>query len=129
MAGPDHLNQPDRRMPPDEERRLIKAQIKFLSENADQLGARVESNEKAIALLVETSVAQGIRTAVADERTWDAFFAALAKRAKDQTGEVAFSGLRWLGSRLFWGLVIGGILYFVGGWALLVATVKGAVGK
>lgn len=90
---------------------------------------RIASTEKAVATLVQTSVADGIKQAVASEATWDAFFHALSKRAQNQAGEVAMGGLKWLLSRIFWVAVIGGVLYAAGGWSLLVSVIKSSAGK
>lgn len=89
-----------------------------------ELRQRVKADEKAIAVLVQTSVVDGIRAAVADPATWDAFFAALALRAQNQAGAVATGGLKWLLRRVFWGLVAAGAIYAVGGWTALGAWLK-----
>lgn len=95
-------------MNPDENQRIV------------VLEARVADTEKVIALLVQTSVAEGIKQAVANPETWDAFFTALAKQAQDQAGQVAVGGLRWLFTRLLWFTIGGMLIYMVGGWDLLV---------
>lgn len=90
---------------------------------------RIASNERAIATMVQTSVTNGIKQAVADQATWDAFFGALTTRAQDSAGIAAFAGIKWLLSRVFWLLVIGGVLYAAGGWSLLVTVFKASTTK
>ena len=93
-------------------------------ERFDDLEKRVARNEGAIKILVETSVAEGIRQAVADPKTWDAFFGALATRASREAGKASVSGLKWVALRVFWGTAAGLILYYIGGWGFLAAAIK-----
>lgn len=88
------------------------------------LQRRVTNNEANIKLLIETSVASGIRQAVADPQTWDAFFQAMGNRAQAEAGRATVGGLKWLGLRMFWGIMAGLVLYYVGGWSMLAAAIK-----
>ena len=107
-----------------QERRSSDPAIAAIARHQIDLERRVENNEAAISLLVETSVAEGIRKAVADPKTWDAFFAALGRRAQDEAGSVAMAGIRKLLMHAFWWLIVGGVIYMFGGWTLLQAYLK-----
>lgn len=92
------------------------------SEYVRQLGVltrRLERNERAIAGGVQKAVTDGIREAVADKRTWDAFFAAAAEAAQNQAGAVTMGGIKWALRKAAWGLVLAGAVYAAGGWPLL----------
>jgi len=114
--------------PAEDRDEAVQRQLQYMSRVQGDLEQRVTTNEKAIALMVRTSVAEGIHSAVADPKVWDAFFAALGNRAQNQAGEAAVGGLKWLGRKILWTLIVGGVLYAVGGWALLVKFVTGAKG-
>jgi hypothetical protein len=114
------LRQGDSPISSTERDRLLEVVKKIVTDHEQRLAA----NEKAISTLVQTSVADGIKQAVSDKATWDAFFAALGARTQDQVGEAAVGGLRWLASRVFWLVVVGGVLYAAGGWSLLVSVIK-----
>lgn len=117
-------HQGDPRYTQGNERRSHHSQMNYLAEQQQLLEARIISNEKAIKLLVETSVADGIKAAVANPATWDAFFASLRNRAQAGAGEVTVSGFKWLVRKAAWTALAALILYVVGGWALLSTAVK-----
>lgn len=106
------------------DRRSIDQRVDQMVNRQEDLERRVITNEKAIALLVETSVADGIRAAVKDPATWDALFAALGNRAQDEAGSAAVKGFKWLTARVFWWSIAGLAIYAVGGWTLLMDVLK-----
>lgn len=64
--------------------------------------------------------------AASDSRVWAAAGSALQRHARDQAGGWLLGGLRALGTKLGWLLVIVGGVYLLGGWSALVALFKGA---
>lgn len=99
------------------------------SQELADLKDRVKHNEKALALIVDNSVAEGIKRAVSDPETWNAFFKALGSRAQNQAGEVAVGGVKWLAQKILWGLIAGAVVYAVGGFTLVSSVLKALLGK
>lgn len=110
----------------DRERRDTDHRVEMLTNKSHELERRIATNEKAIALIVETSVAEGIKAAVGDPATWDAFFAALGNRAQNEAGSVVMGGVKWVGRRIFWWSLACIVVYYVGGWDLLIKVAQRA---
>ena len=76
---------------------------------------------------IATAVAHGIAQAVSDPAVWSAAIVAVQSRAKSEAGGWLFGGIKAIGSKVAWVLLIGMGIYFVGGWAALAAFLKTGV--
>lgn len=74
-----------------------------------------------LAAAVRQAVAEGIKAAVRDPDTvaefWGSGLKQLQAGAARQTGAFVLGGLRGVGLRLFQFLILGSIVYSLGGWA------------
>ncbi len=87
---------------------------------------RVTANEAAIRSIVVASVAEGLKAAIADPATWDAFFLAFSRRAQKEAGTLAWTSIKWAIMRTLTLVVVGMFIYLLGGWSMLATFVKSA---
>ncbi len=83
----------------------------------------IEYLEQKIAQAVRDGIAGAI-TEDAAARFWGAGLTVLEKQATAQTGKLVLSGLSGLVSKGFLFLLIGGLVYAVGGWTALAGLLK-----
>lgn len=80
---------------------------------------------------MKAAVADGVKSALSDPETvtkfWDGAFEVLNRHASQKTGELVLGGLKGLLKRGAIFLVVGLVVYNVGGWAALVALWKSVV--
>jgi hypothetical protein len=70
------------------------------------------------------AVVQGNLRTVSDPAFWSAIGIAIQKHARDQAGGWLFGGIRVALSKLGWFMLIGLIVYMLGGWSALLALWK-----
>ena len=78
-------------------------------------------------LLVQQSVTEGIKGAMSEEtaqRFWAAGIATLQKQATDRAGRMVLGGLVGLVSKGALFLLLGGLVYAIGGWSALAKLAK-----
>lgn len=92
--------------------------------------AEVRLTDETIEYL-EQKIAQAVRDGIAGAITedtaakfWGAGLAVIQKQAAAQTGKFVLSGLRGLLSKGFLFLLVGGLVYAVGGWSALAGLFK-----
>lgn len=116
---PEHL--PERRnMHPDVER-LLSAVL----DGQDRM-VEVQSAMQALPVQVAQAVHEAIRHSAADPAVWAAAGSALRTHARDQAGGFVLGGIKALGIKLGWLILIVGSVYLVGGWSALAALWKSA---
>lgn len=77
--------------------------------------------------LVKDAVREGIAESMTDdnaERFWTAGVRVLQKNAAQHAGRVVLGGLKGIASRAFLFLLLGGVVYAVGGWSALAGLFK-----
>jgi hypothetical protein len=81
-------------------------------------------NDRLTIELIEEAVAEGIRRAVSDPRTWEAAGAAMREQAHSAAGGWILGGVATLLKRVAWVVVIVSGVYALGGWAAVAALFK-----
>lgn len=79
--------------------------------------------------MIKDGTAQGLRSALAEPETWAAAATGVRKAAKLQAGEAVMSGLSVLLRKALLFIVLGGVVYWVGGWAALAGLIKALSGS
>lgn len=83
----------------------------------------MSAEEDQLRALMKESVAEGIKEALKDEETvnafWDSAFRALSTRAQTHTGKVILGGAVGTIKRVAVFTLLGFIVYSVGGWTAL----------
>lgn len=74
--------------------------------------------------LIEEAVAEGIRRAVSDPRTWEAAGMAMREQAQSAAGGWVLGGVVKLMKRTAWVVIIVSGVYALGGWAAVAALFK-----
>lgn len=78
--------------------------------------------QKLMAAAVSEAVRSGIEGAITEEtaaKFWGAGLGMVQKHAAEHTGRFVLGGLKGLASKALWFLLLGGVVYAVGGWSAL----------
>lgn len=108
---PLHEDSNDRRSP---------AEVRLTQETIDYMTELVQQ-------AVRQAVSEGIKGAITEDtaaRFWSAGMQALQRQATHRAGRMVLGGLAGMLSRGAMFLLLGGIVYAVGGWALLAKLAK-----
>ena len=114
MSAETHLAPTDRRKAQPAEVRLTDETVEYL--------------EKRIA----AAVGEGIKTAITEDTAaafWSAGLTALQKQATEHAGRFVIGGLWGLVRKASLFLMLGGIVYALGGWSALAALFKAIFGR
>lgn len=86
-----------------------------------------ESTLQHVKGLVADAVREGIEESMTDEnaeRFWAAGVRVLQKNATESAGRVVIGGIKGVASRLFLFVLLGGLVYAIGGWGALAGFFK-----
>lgn len=81
-------------------------------------------NDRLPIELIEEAVAEGIRRAVSDPRTWEAAGNAMREQAHSAAGGWILGGVMTLLKRIAWVVIIVSGVYALGGWTAVVTLFK-----
>lgn len=87
----------------------------------DEMAAMKAANEQAIAAAVEL----GITRAVSNPALWEAAGSAMRQQAQSAAGGWLLGGIKAAATRAAWVIAIIAGVYALGGWAAVLALVKG----
>jgi len=77
---------------------------------------------------VQAAVADGVRSAIADPKTWELGFSAMREQlgiaAERESGKWALGWLKWLMNKLLIGAVVLAVLWLTGGLPAVLAYLK-----
>lgn len=90
-----------------------------LTERLDTLTESMPSAEQ-----LRHAVAGGVKEALEDPEIWSAAMKGMSRAAQQEAGGWLFSGIRTALSRMAWLLVLGMLVYQVGGWTALTSFFK-----
>jgi len=92
----------------------------------DDTIAALHSAVEALPPQIGQAMQDAILRSVSDPAVWAAAGAALQRHARDQAGGWLLGGLKAIGTKVGWALVIVGGVYLIGGWTALAAMFKAA---
>ncbi len=114
MSAEDQPHHTDRR-------KAQPAEVRLTDETIEYLETRIAS-----------AVSNGVKTAITEETAtafWAAGLTALQKQATEHAGRFVIGGLWGLLRRASLFLMLGGIVYALGGWTALAALFKAVFGR
>lgn len=104
-----------------QDRRRSPAEVRLTDETIEYLEARIAA-----------AVATGLKSAITEETAtafWSAGLTALQKQATEHAGRFVIGGLWGLVRKASLFLMLGGIVYALGGWTALAALFKAFFGR
>ncbi len=79
--------------------------------------------------MIREGTAQGLQSALAQPETWVAVAKGFREAARREAGTAVLNGLAALARKLLLFLAIGGLVYWIGGWAALAGLWKALSGS